>query len=34
VIVGAIYYLAVGRTKTFAPVIAPADDDAPLVASD
>ena len=34
VIVGAIYYLAVGRTKTFAPVIAPADDDAPLVTSD
>ena len=34
VIIGAIYYLAVGRTKTFAPVTAPADDDAPLVTSD
>ncbi len=32
VLVGAIYYLAVGRTKQFAPVIAPAGDDAPLVA--
>ncbi len=31
VLVGAIYYLAVGRTKQFAPVIAPAGDDAPLV---
>src|SRR5271155_238899 len=31
VLIGAIYYLIVGRTKTFAPVIAPADDDAPLV---
>ena len=31
VLVGAIYYLAVGRNKEFAPVIAPAGDDAPLV---
>jgi hypothetical protein len=31
VLVGAIYYLAVGRRKEFAPVIAPAVDDAPLV---
>jgi hypothetical protein len=31
VVVGAIYYLAVGRNKQFAPVIAPAGDDAPLV---
>jgi amino acid transporter len=31
VVVGAIYYLAVGRRKEFAPVIAPAGDDAPLV---
>jgi amino acid transporter len=31
VLVGAIYYLAVGRTKQFAPVMAPAGDDAPLV---
>jgi urea carboxylase system permease len=30
VLLGAIYYLAVGRTKAFAPVIAPAGDDAPL----
>jgi len=29
--IGVIYYLAVGRTKEFAPVIAPAADDAPLV---
>jgi amino acid transporter len=34
VIIGAIYYLVVGRTKAFAPVTAPADDDAPLVTSD
>jgi amino acid transporter len=33
VLVGAIYYLAVGRRKEFAPVIAPAGDDAPLVAA-
>ena len=33
VVVGAIYYLAVGRRKEFAPVIAPAGDDAPLVAA-
>jgi amino acid transporter len=31
--IGAIYYLAVGRTKEFAPVIAPAGDDAPLVSA-
>jgi amino acid transporter len=31
VLVGAIYYLAVGRNKEVAPVIAPAWDDAPLV---
>ena len=33
VVVGAIYYLAVGRRKEFAPVIAPVGDDAPLVAA-
>jgi amino acid transporter len=33
VLVGAIYYLAVGRNKEFAPVIAPAADDAPLVSA-
>jgi amino acid transporter len=33
VVVGAIYYLAVGRRKEFAPVIAPAGDDAPLVSA-
>jgi amino acid transporter len=32
-LIGAIYYLAVGRTKAFAPVTAPSQDDAPLVAS-
>jgi amino acid transporter len=31
VLVGAIYYLAVGRNKQFAPVVVPAEDDAPLV---
>jgi amino acid transporter len=31
VLIGVIYYLVVGRSKEFAPVIAPADDDAPLV---
>jgi amino acid transporter len=30
-IIGVIYYLAVGRRKQFAPVIAPAGDDEPLV---
>jgi hypothetical protein len=30
--IGAIYYLLVGRTKNFAPITAPAGDDAPLVA--
>jgi amino acid transporter len=33
VVIGAIYYLAVGRRKEFAPVIAPAGDDAPLVSA-
>ncbi len=32
VLIGAIYYLAVGRTKAFAPVTAPSGDDAPLLA--
>ena len=32
-LVGTIYYLAVGRRKEFAPVIAPAGDDAPLVSA-
>ena len=31
-LIGAIYYLAVGRTKAFAPVTAPSGDDAPLLA--
>jgi amino acid transporter len=29
-LIGAVYYLAVGRRKTFPPVVAPAEDDAPL----
>ena len=29
-LIGAIYYLAVGRTKAFAPVTTPSQDDAPL----
>ena len=29
-LIGAIYYLAVGRTKAFAPVTTPSEDDAPL----
>jgi amino acid transporter len=33
VVLGVIYYLAVGRRKEFAPVIAPAGDDAPLVSA-
>jgi len=33
VVVGVIYYLAAGRGKEFAPVIAPAGDDAPLVSA-
>jgi amino acid transporter len=33
VVIGTIYYLAVGRRKEFAPVIAPAGDDAPLVSA-
>jgi amino acid transporter len=32
VLIGVIYYLAVGRSKEFAPVLAPAGDDRPLVA--
>jgi amino acid transporter len=32
VLIGAIYYFVAGRKKEFAPVIAPAGDDAPLVA--
>ena len=31
VVIGVIYYLAVGRRKEFAPVVAPEGDDAPLV---
>ena len=30
VLIGAIYYLVVGRTKAFAPVVSPSGDDAPL----
>jgi hypothetical protein len=30
-LIGLIYYLLAGRRKQFAPVIAPAGDDAPLV---
>jgi hypothetical protein len=30
-LIGAIYYLGVGRRKEFAPIIAPTGDDAPLV---
>jgi hypothetical protein len=33
VLVGIIYYLAAGRGKEFAPIIAPAGDDAPLVSA-
>jgi amino acid transporter len=29
-LIGALYYLIVGRTKRFAPVVAPSEDDAPL----
>jgi len=32
-LIGAIYYLAVGRRKTFPPVVTPAEDDAPLAGS-
>jgi amino acid transporter len=32
-LVGAVYYLIVGRTKRFAPVVAPSDDDAPFAGS-
>jgi len=31
VVIEVIYYLAAGRRKEFAPIIAPAGDDAPLV---
>jgi amino acid transporter len=30
-LVGAVYYLVVGRSKAFAPVVAPAEDDQPVV---
>jgi hypothetical protein len=30
VLIGAVYYLAVGRRKAFAPVVAPSEDDAPF----
>jgi hypothetical protein len=33
VVVGAIYYLLVGRNKEFAPIITPAEDDQPLAAA-
>ena len=33
VLIGIIYYLAVGRRKTFPPVVTPAEDDAPLAGS-
>jgi hypothetical protein len=33
VVVGVIYYLAVGRRKEFAPVISPSADDPPLVSA-
>ena len=32
-LIGALYYLAVGRTKAFAPVTAPSPDDSPLLAA-
>ena len=32
-LIGAIYYLAVGRRKTFPPVVTPTEDDAPLAGS-
>ncbi len=32
-LIGAIYYLVVGRTKAFAPIVTPAEDDAPLAGS-
>ena len=32
-LIGAIYYLVVGRTKRFAPVVAPSEDDAPFAGS-
>jgi urea carboxylase system permease len=31
IIIGVIYYLVTGRSKEFAPIVAPAEDDAPLV---
>jgi len=30
VLIGAVYYLVVGRTKAFAPIVTPSEDDAPL----
>ena len=33
VLIGAVYYLAAGRKKRFAPVVAPAEDDAPFAGS-
>ena len=32
-LIGAVYYLVVGRTKAFAPVVAPSEDDAPFAGS-
>jgi hypothetical protein len=32
-LIGAIYYLAVGRRKTFPPIVTPTEDDAPLAGS-
>jgi urea carboxylase system permease len=32
-LIGAVYYLAVGRRKTFPPVVTPTEDDAPLAGS-
>jgi hypothetical protein len=34
VLIGAIYYLIVGRTKEFALVLAPSEDDSPLAGSE
>jgi hypothetical protein len=33
VLIGAVYYLVAGRKKRFAPVVAPAEDDAPFAGS-
>jgi hypothetical protein len=32
IVIGAVYYVTVGRTKQFAALVTPAGDDAPLVA--